>query len=34
MIEEWKELQEAQAPEIYFIQEDDGTITVRESLEG
>ena len=32
MLEEWKKLREKRAPEIYFIQEDDGTIIVRESL--
>jgi len=33
MVEEWKELRNRQVPEMYFIQEDDGTVIVRESLE-
>lgn len=34
MIEDWKKLRDEKVPAIYFIQENDGTIVVREDLEG
>lgn len=34
IIQSWKKFRDEKVPEIYFIQEDDETIIVRESLEG
>ena len=33
VVEDWAKLEEKRAPEIYFIQKDDGTIIVKEILE-